>query len=316
MVNFMKKFYNNIICFSLAFLLALIIVNFLSIHESTNIFLAELTDSRIYLSENVGTNEIIPQIEKAQLTDGTTKLILGDSVCNQMFKDLQQYNDDFSIIGSNAAITMSGQYILAKEYIEHHPDATDIYLLVLPQSLEQSYNTLWGYQYTVMPFVKTNTLQYLDETTISIMKETYGELFLNQHFVNMIDSSGVHRKLCLNYLNKYKTGYVPERCFDIADQYIGKIYDMCEERNINFHLYPLPVCESKETEIREIMEEFKHSELYNINPNFLNNIMYYPVNESKDQVHFSGIYASQEYYNEKIKHLYSDTTLLSELNLN
>ena len=316
MVNLMKKFYNNAVCFSLVFILALIITNFLCIYESTNLFLAELTNSRVYLSENVGTNEIIPKIQKAQLNDGTTKLIIGDSVCNQMFKDLQQYNDDFSIIGSNAAITMSGQYILAKEYIDHHPDATDIYLLVLPQSLGQSYNTLWGYQYTIMPFVKTNTLQYLDENTISIMKETYGELFLNPHFINMIDTSGVHRKLCLNYLNTNKTGYVPDSYFDIAEQYISKICDMCEERNINFHLYPLPVCESKRTEISEITKEFENSALYNINPNFLDNVVYYPTNESNDQVHFSGIYASQEYYNEKINRMYSDTSLLSTLKLN
>ncbi len=60
---------------------------------------------------------------------------------------------------------MSGQYILVEEFLKHHPQATDVYLSVIEDSLITDYETGYGYQYGVMPFAETDTLKLLDPET-------------------------------------------------------------------------------------------------------------------------------------------------------
>ena len=139
----MKKFYVNAIAFTAVLFLVILGLDILSMQEYYQTAFAEWTDSTAYIG--VGTDEIRPYIEKARAEDGTTKLILGDSVCRQMLLGVKKLNPDISMLGSNGAITMTGQYLLAKEYLDHHPSATDVFLIVLPESLGRTFDTKWGY---------------------------------------------------------------------------------------------------------------------------------------------------------------------------
>lgn len=308
----MKKFYINLVVFFAILIIALAGLDYLSMLEETRTFIAELTDSTDYFINN-GSAEIKPYIARAQTQDGTTKLIIGDSVCRQMFLGLQEYNSDFTIIGSNGAITVAGQYILAKEYLDNHPEATDVFLILLPESLGRTFDTTYGYQYTVMPFAETNTLGELDKNTLDIMASVYGDVFLNPRVVTAIDLSGINRKLYLNLLRDNATGYTLSNYFEIADQYVVKISDLCKERGVNFHLYPCPVSEIKKEEIDSLEEAFAESEIYRLNPNYLNMVYYYSADQAADGTHFSGDYANQKCYNEKIMSIFVDRELLEML---
>ena len=116
----MKKFYLNALLFMLVLSSMLIFVDFLSMREPARTFLAELTDSTEYIAQNRGPDEIKPYLERTHYPDGTTKLIIGDSVCRQLFSHLQSTNTHIAMLGSNAGLTAAGQYIMAKEYLEHH----------------------------------------------------------------------------------------------------------------------------------------------------------------------------------------------------
>ncbi len=94
-----------------------------------------------------------------------------------MFRRLQKYNEDISIIGSNGAITLAGQYILAEEYLRNHPDATDLYLILLPESLTRTFDTSYGYQYAVMSFAETGTLQLLMKIQSHVWSRYTGSCF-------------------------------------------------------------------------------------------------------------------------------------------
>lgn len=273
----------------------IVILDLLSMVEPTRTLLAKLTNSTDYISVNVGADEIKPYILKAREADGTTKLILGDSVCHQMFTRFQDSTTELSIIGSNAAITPAGQYILAKTYIESHPDATDIYLFMLPGALGQSFDTNYGYQYTVMPFVETETIGYLDKDTIETMKNVYGRLFMSPAVVRMIDLSGPNRKIYLNLLKKYSDPYKPVKYFDIADNYIGKIKELCDKNNIQLHLHPCPVFESRKDDNESLRSEYESSNLYKWFPDYFDEIVYFPDNETDDDVHFSPEYEDKEH---------------------
>lgn len=311
----MKKFYINGISFFILFLLAVIGLDFLSMQENTRTLIARWTDSTAYLSENTVTDEIKDYIYSAQSQDGTTKLIIGDSVCRQMFIGLQEYNPDFTIIGSNGAITMAGQYLLAKEYLDNHPDATDVFLIVLPESFERTYDTTWGYQYAVMPFVATDTLKNLDQNTIDIIASTYGDFSLNPHFVNSMYSSGVNKKLYLNFLRKRSAGYKLSNDFELADQYVCKIGELCRERNVSFHLYPCPMSETRKDYIENLTASFMESKICALNPSFLDMAYYFPAEQAADGAHFSGDYANQECYNHIISTMFEGYELLDMLRL-
>ena len=125
----MKRFYVNGISFIMILFSVLVGFDLLSMHGSFRQLFSNWTDSASYLER--GPDEIKPYIVKAQFQDDSTKLIIGDSVCRQMFNGLQEYNSDFTIIGSNGAITMAGQYIMTKEYLDNHPNATDVFLIIL-----------------------------------------------------------------------------------------------------------------------------------------------------------------------------------------
>ena len=198
----MKKFYLKAALFSAVMLVVVGIFFYLSMVGTTRAMIADLTDSAGFISTGFGSDEIEAHIAKVRTQDGTTKLIIGDSVCHQMFGGLQEYNDDFTIAGSNGGITMAGQYILAKEYLDNHSDVTDIYLIVLPDSFERTFDTTWGYQYTAMPFVETDTLKNLDEDTVQIMESVYGGFFMKPSVVHAIHLSGMSQKIYLNMLNK------------------------------------------------------------------------------------------------------------------
>lgn len=307
----MKRFYKNSLCFFILFVFAIVGTANLSTIDPCKTILANWTESEMYFGG--GPDEIIPYIEKAQCSDGTTKLIIGDSVCRQMFDDLQGYNSDFTIIGSNGAITMSGQYILAKEYLDNHPDATDVFLIVLPESMGRTFDTTWGYQYAVMPFVETGTIDELDDETVDKMGRAYGRLFLDKRVEKLLYLSAVNRKLYLNLLAQWTQGYKPSYYFELSDQYVMKMADLCKDRGVNFYLYPCPVCENKERSVEALKEKYANSKTYEINPDFLNAIQFYPADQANDGVHFSGDYANQKEYNNKIRQMYSGDVLMEYL---
>lgn len=309
----MKKFYKKLFLFLVLTGISMACMDVLSMVEPFRTQLAYLTDSYAFISVNTGADEIKPYIEKAQTDDKTTKLIFGDSVCHQMFRRLQKYNEDISMIGSNGAITLAGQYILAEEYLKSHPYATDLYLILLPESLTRTFDTGYGYQYAVMPFVETDTLQLLDENTIACMEQVYGKLFLKPAVVKAIDKSAVNRKLYLNILRECTDGYQPEMPFEIAEQYLMKMDRLCEEHQVRLHLLPGPVCESKAEYMKTLEQIWQSGPLSARFPDFFSSISYYSADQAKDGTHFSGAYARQKSMNKKIKKMISGTELADQL---
>ena len=310
----LRRFYRDTAIFLVILLALVICLDYLSTQGSWGYLLAKYTDSWDYFTVNAGPEEVNPYIEKVRKQDDTTKLIIGDSVCCQLFNDLQKYNNDFSIAGTNGAVSMAGQYILAKEYLDNHPGATDVFLIVLPESFWQAFDTKWGYQYTVMPFVETDTLRYLDKDTIRIMESVYGSLFMSKDVVELIDDSPVNRKIYLNLLRQYSRGYdMPH--FELADEYVTKIDEMCKSKNVSFHMYPGPVSDGKKDLCVEYNKEFVNSAIYSINPRFFEEIYYYPAEQAADGFHFSGEYANREHFNSVIREVIKDTELQKMLRL-
>ena len=289
----MRKLYGNLFGLILILIIILAGLEFLSTRGYTRPLIARLTDSEEYGIG--GPEDVVPLINQGHKDDGTTKLILGDSFADQTLGGLQEYNPDYAIMTSNAAVTIAGQYIIAKEYLDNHPDATDVYLFVLPESIGRTYDTEWGYQYAVLPFITTDTITDLEDETVDIITNTYGKLYMNKSFAELVQNSEVNRKLALNSLRDRTDGYVMSDFYELSDIYLTKLDDLCKEKGVKFHFCPCPVSEEKKEETHKLASTFKDSKTYNVDPRFYDRVIYYPAEWSGDGAHLKYEYRVKDY---------------------
>lgn len=250
-------------------------------------WITKITGSEPYEQQLRASHEVETCIKKAQLSDGTTKLIIGDSVCNSLFRDLEGANPDYSVLGCNRGMTMAGQYILAKEYLEHHEEATDLYLFMISNSLITGFDTDFGYQYAVMPFVKTGTISYLDEETVTEMKELYLAPFVTKNMADFVEQSPLMKKLYLNVLRDFRPTYLTLDFPDVTTRYVQKMHALCEEKGVTMHFISPPLADSEERREIEaaLKEKYEASVMYELFPDYYENYIYYPAECFPDGIH-------------------------------
>lgn len=313
----MKKFIVKLCIFLFGFIsiIALILV-VPSKNENINRFVSKVTNSSDYYREggNGGVNEIIPKIMMAQEDNEYTKLILGDSVCKRLFRGLQEINDEYLLLGTNQAMGMAAQYLLAEQFIENHEHVTDIYIVMIGESFRYDFGTLNGYQYAVMPFVETDLFYRLDSNTIEAAEKTYGKMFLNKTIVNLIDYSDLNRKIYFNLLYKYGTSPISsgEYTSDIVIDNLLHLQQLCETKNINLHVLPapMPATEGRVEMLEKQEQEFEENGLSDLMELYYDCITLYPVEAFPDGTHPGG---EREELNAMIQQLQEKSGLLEGL---
>lgn len=308
----MKKFLFKSFLFAAIIFFVSMCILLLSVWEPARPLIAKWTDSEDFMDES----EMLPYFDRAGEQDGTTQLIIGDSICRQLFSGLSEYNPQTSILATNAALMITGQYLLVEEYLQSHPDTTDVFLVMHPLTLTRTFDTEWGYRYAAMTYVETDTLRFLDEDTIDAMEGVYGAFFMRRKIVWLIEDSPVCRKLYLSYINSNAEDYVQSSPFEIADRYIKKIYDLCEESGAELHLYSSPVAEYYREQMNELAEAYGETWTSTRYPDYFDSILYYPSEWAEDLSHFSGEYAERDKLNEIIERGYAETVLLKNFKLN
>lgn len=292
----------------------------LSYNEDYSMPVARITHSEIYLTHMDGPGWIVPLIDKVREEDDSHILLLGDSVARQMFMDLQNINDEVCVVPAIAPFTMCGQYVLTKLYLENHPDATDVYLVMVPMDdISTDFTLDYAYQYVVMPLVETDTLGLLDGKTIDELEYLFGRNFMKRPIVERIDGSGLNRKLYLNYIKDHKKNDYPHTLEEsVYVSYLKKIAALCEENDVNFHFLPGPVPDM--SEYHDIVDEkaseyFAETGLDKMFPDYLGSVRYYPEDMFADGVHFGGFYEEREQLNKVIVEMYGYSGLLDSLKL-
>jgi len=305
----MKKLVGKCVIFSVLIMALCIGFLLLSVKEPFRPILAKLANCGDYMDDS----GMLPVFDKARQQDGTTQLVIGDSICRQMFAPLEGYNPEKSILAANAALMMPGQYLLAREYLQNHPETTDVFLVMHPLTLTRTFDMEWGYRYAAMTYVETDTYQYLDESTRSAMEGAYGAFFLREDTVWMIENSPICRKLGLNYLNTHGKPYEQGHPFEIADLYVERLYNLCRESGVRLHLYSSPVAEYYREEMAALAADYGETRMSNLFPDYMEDIWYYPNEWTEDMSHFSGEYAQREKLNGIIEQAYGQTRLWGDL---
>ncbi len=302
----MKKLIIKISILCLAVLGFLIIIEALSCNDDTKEAMARLTNSEDYLEQGSGASSILPIIGSAGMEDGKGVLVLGDSIAGQMFSGLAEDYPDIRIACANAAINISGQYMLASVFLDSHPEATDIWLYAHPLTLTRGYDLELGYGYAVMPFAIDGSLGYLDDRTLDEMRSVYGRLAMNPDVASFIDASPLNRKIFLSYIRMHNEPYVQENDYEIASRCIIRLKELCESRGVTFHFYSSPSTEYYRDKIEETRSDYELSDMYALYPDYLDSIYYFPNEWSGDMTHFSTEYANREVYDRVMDEAYDD----------
>ena len=166
-----------------------------------------------------------------------------------------------------------------------------------------------------MPCVETDTLKLLDDVSIRKMEDVYGKIFLNKNILMMIEHSAINRKLYLNILQETHKTIRDGLISDVSVLYLNKIKKLCEDKNVELHLYPGPIVdtEARREFVETLEKEYREKGLDNVSLQYFDLIKFYPEEHFRDGIHFGGDFANREEYNRKIREMYSGLKLLEEL---
>lgn len=283
----MKKLLARLCLIAVTIALLFVLLIWLSMQSFSKAFINRLTKSEDYANQLMASGEVEEMIKMARSKDESTKLIIGDSVCNSLFGELREKNPQYSILCCNKGVTMAGQYVLAHEYLESHENVTDVYLMVITNSMITGFDTDFGYQYAVMPLIKTDTITLLDEDTQKTMRNLYYAPFVSKRGVSLIEKSALVKKLYLNALKKWKPNPYALDFPQVTTKYIMKIKELCEQKGVTMHFVSLPVADipaRREIE-KTLQQRYEESVLYESFPHFYDNFIYYPADDFPDGMH-------------------------------
>ena len=273
---------------------------------------AKLTDSTGYSAS--ASEEIGEHIRNVQTADGAHALILGDSVCWQVFGPFSLCNTDYRIDGSNRAVTLAGQYLLAKAFLDAHPDATDVYLIITPDSFSAGFDAGYGYQYAAAPFAAAGLLDGLDPDTRAELNAAYGAPFLTGTFARWADASPLVKKLYLNALEVWQpaaAGTGP--LVPLARRNLDNLETLCARHGARFHLLCAPLADSEDrrTAMADLEQAFRDAGLYERYSAYFTQAPWYDRGLfGEDGVHFDNATADMDFYAEVVQNIRDATGLL------
>ena len=160
----MKKFLKKVVCFVILIIISSVIF---AVYENT----------KSKRSEQVGS-DVIYAIELAQEHNNYRKVLIGDSVCHQLFQqENQNENEEVCYLGTNQAVTVVGNYILLENYLKNNPQTEKVIYFAGPQSFA---NDMWlnhTYQYFILYFYNKENMQYVDVETQEMLESRFGKKY-------------------------------------------------------------------------------------------------------------------------------------------
>ena len=300
----MKQFLWRLAAFALAAAVLFAGVLGLSAVKPFSGILAKLTASTGYdasVAEEMGAH-----IDSVRTPDGADALILGDSVCNQILDPFRLCNDQYRIEASNRAVTLAGQYLLAKAFLDAHPDAADVYLIVTPDSFVACLGSGIAYQYAVAPFARAGLLDGLDSETLAELRADYGAPFLTGTFARWADASPLVKKLYLNGVDADDPLQNEGVLSDVARRNLENLAQLCRDRGAALHLLAAPEADTpdRRNAVAQLEQAMREAGLYEEFSSYFTSVTWYdPVLFQEDGTHFDYSVADMEFFAEVVTNL-------------
>jgi len=211
--------------------------------------------------------EVKHSIYKSKKHKKVKKLLLGDSVANQLYSN-NDCNGEIYSLASTQAISVAGQYFLLNNFIESNKDdlPDEVIFLYSPFSLGYNFDK-FTYHYFLKPFFNKEYIKYFDKNLLARVEQ----------------------------IPQYKTAqFLLINCSNYSPRY--KIIDICANNGISLKLVSTPIRKSRKNEfgnlLRNLQKGNKQSELLR---QYISSVTYYDDEMFGDPSHFKKEFVPKDY---------------------
>lgn len=226
--------------------------------------------------ETVTGSEIYYSIFKSKQKKKVKKILLGDSVGNQLFSN-KHNNDTVNSMACNQSIGMVGQYLLLNNYLQAGNEIDTVYMLFSPFSFKNNLDQVYTYHYFLKPFYNDEYIPLFTETvTQQIHKVPYYQfcripLILTSNWAPEFESKDKHDFTFLS---------------PVSIEYLQKIKDLSVKHGFKLILVPPPLSFSKKADIEKINKaEINKTTMVSEFENYFSNFNYIADSNFSDGTH-------------------------------
>lgn len=233
------------------------------------------------LLDDNSARDVYELVENSNKAIKTDLLLLGDSVCDQIFRSTNI--DSLIEMCDNQAYEVPGCYMLLNNLLKQKSEIKKVVLMINPFSLSCNLNQDFTYNYLVKPFYRL--LPMLDEEEQKYIETTFPmndflyKIPFFRYSLSEFDLKNSKNHVDIDEIKISKINF----------KYLNKIDSLCNAFNIDFKLISPPLVNSK----KQVVKNFKSTIDYE-NHNFFikkyfDNLFFYDDSLSSDGFHLDDV---------------------------
>ena len=234
--------------------------------------------------------EIYYSIFKSKQKKKAKKILLGDSVGNQLFPN-NKHTDTVNSLACNQSIAMVGQFILLNNYLNAGNEVDTVFMLFSPFTFQNNLNQVYTYHYFIKPFYTDEYRPQFSETVNTQIDKVPFKGFA--HFPLILTSDWTP-----DFTPKDKMDY--SFLSPISIEYLHKIQELGVKHHFKLIIMPPPASMSKKPLIEKMdQSEIAKNGLTQEFAGYFSNIVYYDDHDFFDGTHVKKPENFREFYTEK-----------------
>lgn len=264
----MKRFIQKILIYAIITLLIVVLV------ETFNFFTQEKKMSGL-------GSEIYHALANSKTKKKVKKLVIGDSVCNQLYPSNKDY-DSIVSLACNQAITLAGHYFLLNNFIETNAEdlPEEVIILMAPYSLCNNVDQ-YAYHHFLKAFPSYEYSKFYTEHLIQRI-----------HTIPLYWSANLPIIRTSSYTPQWAVPSEPQFTKSISPlsyEYLMKMDSLAQSHNIPIRMVSPPLREDRRNEIERIWANLPTDYATNLDDllqPYKESITFFPPDEYMDGGHF------------------------------
>lgn len=228
-------------------------------------------------------SEVYDAIKLSRIPSSNASLVLGDSVCHQLL--LHAALKGTLNLATNQAISVCGQYLLARSTLDHDSSITQITLAYLPVCFDNDLQQKFTFNYFVKPF-------YTHAEFRREMSPRVNQL-LDRHPTHRLMAFPMFQFSNMLWATDYsQTAEPPSYTYlaPISIEYLHKLSELCDQRGIRLRIVSSPISSNSKYSQSLFLKEIADAHLEKMFAGYIETIRYVDPGELIDGVHFKPNY--------------------------
>ena len=238
-----------------------------------------IKDTKICIIKGISGSEVLYAINKSHTKKVVRRIIIGDSVGNQLYPSGNDYDSTVSL-ACNGEITMAGQYFLLKNFIDANEEVIpeEVILLITPFSLSNDVDE-YAYQNFLKPFPPSKYSVYYTE-----------HLTQRIHSIPLFWTANLPFIQTSNYTPQWAIPS-PQSVKSISPlsyEYLLKIDSITSKNNMAFRMVSTPVRDDRKKEIESFwkdLDPYYLEQLFHLLQPYKESIVFMPADCYVDNLH-------------------------------